>query len=472
MTEQPFFERLQARAIASDSLLCVGLDPHPELLPENSARAAHTFCEKLITATAEFACAFKPNAAFFEALGQDGVAALQAVIAAVPDGIPVILDAKRGDIASSAEAYARAAFDVLGAHALTVNPYLGGDAISPFFHAAEHGVFVLCKTSNPGADDFQLHAQHGRALYEKVATRAVEWNQKYNVGLVVGATYPEALARVRRAAPGLWFLVPGVGAQGGDLAAALNAGLRPDGLGMLISVSRSLARADDAGAAARELRDQINQERSSRSMQERASNEDHLIAELAADLLATGCVRFGRFTLKSGIVSPFYIDLRRLVGFPQTMQRVVAAYARVLADLEYDHLAGLPYAGLPIATAIGYELRRSMLYPRKEAKQYGTRVLVEGVFSAGDTAILIDDLATTGASKIEAIEKLSEAGLQVRDIVVLIDRNGSARIDLEGRGYRYHPVVELRTLLPHWQRSGAIFAEQIAAVETFLSRER
>ena len=472
MTEQPFFEHLQARAVASDSLLCVGWDPHPELLPENTARAARTFCEELIAATAEFACAFKPNAAFFEALGPDGVAALQAVIASVPDGIPVILDAKRGDIPSSAEAYARAAFDVLGAHALTVNPYLGGDAVAPFIRVADRGAFVLCKTSNPSADEFQLHTQRGTALYEKVAQRAVEWNQKNNVGLVVGATYPEALSRIRRAAPGLWFLVPGVGAQGGDLAAALNAGLRPDGLGMLISVSRLLARADDPGAAARKLRDQINQERSAISKHETVSDEDQLISELAADLLATGCVQFGEFTLKSGIDSPFYIDLRRLVGFPQSMQRVVAAYARVLADLEYDHLAGVPYAGLPIATAIGFELRRSMVYARKEAKQYGTRAPVEGVFAAGDTAVLIDDLATTGASKFEAIEKLSAAGLQVRDIVVLIDRNGSARTDLEGRGYCYHAVVELRTLLTHWQRSGAITAEQIAAVETFLSQEQ
>jgi len=258
-----FFSRLEDRALQADSLLCVGLDPHAPDLPAPTAEAARDFCLRLVEATSEVAAAFKPNSAFFEAFGPQGIAVLAQVIAAVPAAIPVILDAKRGDIASTAEAYAQAVFHALGAGAVTASPYLGGDSLEPLLAEAERGVFLLCKTSNPGAADVQdlLVSTDGQRLYEHVALLAQSWNSRDNVGLVVGATQPEALRRVRALAPGLWILAPGVGAQGGDLALALQAGLRPDGLGMLIPVSRALSRAADPARAARELRDQINCER-------------------------------------------------------------------------------------------------------------------------------------------------------------------------------------------------------------------
>ena len=223
--------------------------------------AAREECFRLIDATAEYACAFKPNAAFFEAFGAEGVAALKDVIAHVPAGIPVILDAKRGDIADTAEAYARAAFDELGAQAITLNPYLGGEALRPFLTRSDRGAFVLCKTSNPGADEFQGNARCRCRLH-----RCMKWWRSMRnsgtrmamSGLVVGATDPQALARVRSAAPDLWFLVPGVGAQGGDLQASLEAGLRPDGLGLLINVSRQIAKASDPREEAQKMRDEIN----------------------------------------------------------------------------------------------------------------------------------------------------------------------------------------------------------------------
>ena len=168
--------------------------------------------------------------------------------------IPVILDAKRGDIASTAEAYASSAFGNLGADGITLSPYLGRDSIEPFIMDQEKGVFLLCKTSNPGSGDLQdlMVSKDDKGsslfLYEYVARLAQQWNIKNNIGLVVGATFPGTLARVRAAAPSLWFLVPGVGAQGGDLETALKAGLRQDGKGMLINVSRSIAaRSDPAG---------------------------------------------------------------------------------------------------------------------------------------------------------------------------------------------------------------------------------
>ena len=212
-----FFERLTRRINLVDSLLCVGLDPHAEQLKQNSAGAALEFCRRIIEATSDCAAAYKPNAAFFEVHGAQGWDVLQQVIASVPDGIPVILDAKRGDIASTARAYARSAFDVLGADAVTINPYLGRDAVQPFLEDESRGAFLLCKTSNPGADDFQelttWMPESGRSqdlrLYEAVASRSSGWSLKDNLGLVVGATHPGALERVRKIAPEAWILAPG-----------------------------------------------------------------------------------------------------------------------------------------------------------------------------------------------------------------------------------------------------------------------
>jgi uridine monophosphate synthetase len=459
-----FFERLEQRVREINSLLCVGLDPRLE-----DAASARDECLRLISATSDFALAFKPNAAFFEAFGAEGVAALKEVIAHVPAEIPVILDAKRGDIADTAEAYAKAAFDELGAQAITLNPYLGGEALRPFLVRSDHGAFVLCKTSNPGADEFQALSVESRSLYEMVAQHAQQWNTNGNVGLVVGATDPQALVRVRSVAPDLWFLVPGVGAQGGDLKSALEAGLRPDGLGLIINVSRQIAKASDPRAEARKVRDEINVVRSAYSVS-RITHHAARITQLAQDLVDSQCVRFGQFKLKSGLMSPIYLDLRRLVTHPRVLRRVAQAYAKTLKALEFDRLAGIPYAALPIATAIALEIDRPLIYPRREAKDYGTKASIEGDYQSGETIVVIDDLATTGGSKIEAIQKLEEAGLKVRDIVVLIDRGQGAGPMLADAGYQLHAVVTLDNLLPEWLHSGAISQAQFEEVTAFLKR--
>jgi orotidine 5'-phosphate decarboxylase subfamily 2 len=262
---ETFFTFLEKRVDDSSSLLCIGLDPHIPDLKEPTAASALDFCLNLVKQTARYAAAFKPNAAFFEVFGADGWTALKQLIEAINDEsnrfgsrIPIILDAKRGDIASTAEAYAQSAFENLGVDCITLNPYLGKDSIEPFIQNSGKGVFLLCKTSNPGASDLQdLTLASGDPLHIHVAKLAQTWNTKNNIGLVVGATYPETLARVREVAPNLWFLAPGIGAQGGELEVALKAGLRKDGKGMLINVSRSVARAQKPGVAAAELRDQI-----------------------------------------------------------------------------------------------------------------------------------------------------------------------------------------------------------------------
>ena len=279
---ESFFSFLEKRVDDCSSLLCVGLDPHSSDLKEHTAASALDFCLTLIKQTAPYAAAFKPNAAFFEVFGAEGWTALKQVIEAIDaeskrlgSMIPVVLDAKRGDISSTAEAYAKAAFETLGAHCITLSPYLGKDSIDPFIQNSEKGVFLLCKTSNPGSGDLQdilvLDEEQRRTakegdlfalssfipLHIKVALLAQTWNTKNNIGLVVGATHVEAMKRVRAAAPDLWFLAPGIGAQGGELESAMKAGLRKDGKGMLIPISRGISRAANPAKAAAGLRDEM-----------------------------------------------------------------------------------------------------------------------------------------------------------------------------------------------------------------------
>ncbi|MEA2681763.1 MAG: orotidine-5-phosphate decarboxylase [Chloroflexota bacterium] len=264
-----FTDLLAASCGARESRLCVGLDPDIESLPagfEPTPDDVLRFVTGIIEATAEFAAAYKPNSAFYEALGPAGMEVLQAVIAAVPGNTPVILDAKRGDMANTAERYATACFDVMNATAVTLNPYLGQDSLEPFMRRADRGCFVLCRTSNPGADDLQELTVDGRPLYLEVARQASAWNIRGNVGLVAGATRPKDLGAVRRECPGMAILVPGVGAQGGDLAAAARAAAGGSGNDpFIIAASRSITGASQgpdfqsaAAVTADELRKAIN----------------------------------------------------------------------------------------------------------------------------------------------------------------------------------------------------------------------
>jgi orotidine-5'-phosphate decarboxylase len=265
-----FNKRLRDAIQARGSNLCVGLDPDLEALPaefEPDPDEVLRFVTGVIEATAEFAAAFKPNSAFYEVMGPPGMEVLQAVIASVPEEIPVILDVKRGDIDNTDERYATAAYDVFRAGAATVSPYMGRDSLEPFLRRADRGVFVLCHTSNPGAGDLQELPVDGTPLYLKVAQRCNEWNTNDNVGLVAGATYPADIERIRAVCPGLPILVPGVGAQQGDLAGAV-AAASGEGRSQLFLVgsSRSVmsaSRGPDhqhaAAEAARNLRDAIQQ---------------------------------------------------------------------------------------------------------------------------------------------------------------------------------------------------------------------
>jgi orotidine-5'-phosphate decarboxylase len=270
-----FMQALRQRWQDADSLVCVGLDPEPAKFParfSGDPDAVFAFCRDIVDATAPYACAFKPQVAHFSALGaEESLARLVAHVHDAHPGIPVILDAKRGDIGSTAARYAAEAFDRYRADAVTVNPYLGRDSLQPFLDRADRGVVVLCRTSNPGAADLQDLPVRGadgreRPLYQHVAaTVASDWNGHGNCMLVVGATWPRQLGEVRALVGGMPLLVPGVGVQGGDVEAVVRNARDGDGAGLAISSSRAILYASGgedfaqaAAAAARGLRDAIN----------------------------------------------------------------------------------------------------------------------------------------------------------------------------------------------------------------------
>ena len=258
-----FSEKLRSAQRTNNSYLCVGLDPDPELMAHPHVPS---FLQEIVDATSDLVCAYKPNLAFFEAMGLEGMQTMLESLRSVPKHIPIIADAKRGDIGNTARFYAKAIFGVYKFDAVTVNPYGGWDAVEPFVAYEDRGVLVWCRSSNAGAAELQdLALADGRVLWEAVAEKARSWNSNGNIGLVMGATWPEQIERVREICPTMPLLVPGVGAQAGELEAAVQAAADSDGGGFLINASRSVlyvSRRDDytkaARKAAQKLRGRIN----------------------------------------------------------------------------------------------------------------------------------------------------------------------------------------------------------------------
>lgn len=467
-----FTEKLTGAIQGHHSLLCIGLDPDPtkfpahfpETIDSDPHAALVTWGQTIIEQTADLACCYKPNFAFYEQYGPPGLEALRQTIAVIPNDIPVLLDAKRGDIGSTAAAYARAAFEVWGADAITVSPYLGQDSVTPFLAFPGKTTFLLCYTSNPSAREIQEFGPVGAdRLFEHIARQGQAWGEPEQLAFVVGATQPQALARLRTLAPDRWILAPGIGAQGGNLTEALAAGLDRNGSGLIIPVSRSVIYAGDPRAVALALRAEINQARSKVGQDVILTHS--IKTELILQLHNTGCLQFGNFTLVSGQQSPIYIDLRRMSADPALLKMAARAYAELLKPLSFDHLAAVPYAALTIGTAVALTINKPLIYPRKEVKAYGTGRAIEGVFSAGERAVIIEDLVTSGGSVLKAIAPLAAAGLKVQDVVILIDREQGGGQTLAEQGYRLHAALRLSEILETLHQAGRISAEEFEGVK-------
>ncbi|ETW02102.1 orotidine 5'-phosphate decarboxylase [Aphanomyces invadans] len=426
-----FFHQVRARANKINSLLCVGLDPHVSELPAPTATAAEQFCLDLIAQTSDVAVAYKPNAAFFEVFGAEGISALDRVIAAIPAEIPVLLDAKRGDISTTAAAYASAAFHSAKAHAITLAPYMGKDSIDPFINMTEYpekGCFVLCKTSNPSADDFQtLTLGDGSMVYEAVAKKALAWNTHDNIGLVVGATDVVALRNVRRIVPDMWLLAPGLGAQGGNLEEAVLAGLSEDGFGLLLPVSRGISKAANPREAAHALRDAINVVR--------AMKLEQVQTQFLRFCLNCSVLKLGSFTLKSGRQSPYFFNAG-LFKTGRMLRELGRFYAKTIhaSGIEFDVLFGPAYKGITLAAAVAiafddlYGRDIPFAFNRKEAKDHGEGGVLVGADVAGKRVLLIDDVITAGTAITEAMHILSSAKANVVGVVISLDRQEKASV--------------------------------------------
>ena len=472
LSNQSFIEKLTNAIEHNNSLLCIGFDPSPQKFPNHFPAVIDqvtllNWGKGIIEQTADLVCCYKPNIAFYEQYGAAGQEALRQTVAAIPDDIPVLLDVKRGDIGSTAAAYARAVFEVFGADAVTLSPYLGRDGVDPFLAYPGKMAFVLCYTSNPSAREIQEFGNQDERLFEYIVRQAQTWGSIEQIGFVVGATQPYALARFRELSQN-WVLAPGVGAQGGDLSAVLAAGLTGDGGGVIVPVSRGVIYADNPRTAALTLRDTINEARRGVKPGQQATSP---YAELILKLHEVGCVQFGDFTLASGKQSPFYIDLRRVASDALLLKLVARAYADLLRPLSFDHIAGVPYAALPIGTAVALLTDSSLIYPRKETKAHGTGKAIEGVFSAGDRVVVIEDLVTSGGSVLKAIETLEGAGLKVSDVAVLIDREQGGDKNLAEKGYRLHAALQLPEILETLHQVGRISTEQLTTIRQYLETD-
>ena len=457
-----FFEDLSVRAQTIDSRLCVGIDPHPHLVEhidgKNIQEQLIQWSLNIAKQTAEHAACFKINIAFFEGYGLDGLIALKHILPQIQELAPVILDAKRGDISSTAAAYARSCYEHWNVRSVTINPYLGMESFAPFLSEPQAGLFLLCHTSNPSAHNLQRRVGiDSLPLYAWVAQQA---SHNQQIGLVVGATQTDILKKVRTHAPESWLLCPGVGSQGGVLEDTIRHGWGREG-NILISVSRGIAQSSDPAKKAKELKESI------RGCQPQGVTLSAKQQQLARLLIQTQCVLFGNFTLKSGLQSPIYIDLRKITGSPETYHATIDAYIEYAQTMDIDALAGLPLAGLPIASGVALALHVPLCYPRPP-KKHGTKNSIEGGVPHGAKVLLIDDLATRGASALEALPTL-RALYCAEELLVLIDRESGARSRLKEHGITLHSIFSIRSLLCFWKEHSLITAEQYTQVIHFLS---
>jgi len=479
-------ERVSHAIAIQKSILCVGLDPIYEKLPAqyktgDVAQDIFDYNRNIIDRAAPFAAAFKPQYKCYSAEGEAGITALRLTCDYIKSNYPhilLILDAKYADVGHVLERCAHEVFDLFGADAVTAMPAPGRQALAPLISRPGKGCFMVVRTSNPGADELQdLAMPSGQPLYVEITRRiAADWNEAGSVGLVAPATDTRVLANVRRAAPNMPILCPGVGAQGGEVEAAVRAGLDSTGGGLLINVSRAIMEAPDPGEAARSWRDQMEQARGQVSAVEGQvrSGQGQDIADVVMEMFKIGAIRFEPVTLKSGLVSPYYNNLRLLASYPMLLRKVAALMADTMreAGVEPHVLIGIAEAGIPLVVALSQHTDIPAGYVRSSAKAHGMTRMVEGSWADGATAVLVDDVVSDGASKLEVLAHLQNAGLRVRDIVVLVDRGQGGPELMARHGLRCHAAITMEQALDILYSVGLVGAEQVEASRRFMQDAR
>lgn len=471
-----FFDKLLYAIERNQSLLYVGLDPDLDEIVfgenEDSDRIlAHLWewLETIIAQTTDYVCAYKPILGFYQALGAPGLELLKQTLQRIPEHIPIILDAKHSDIHTST-VFARTAFEQWGVDAITVSTNTGLDHVAPFLVYPDKAVFVLCANANPSASVLQEYPLPSQPFYLHLVNEAKNWGTPEQLGLKAGAT-PEILARIRATAPERLILLQEDAAENHDLAAILAAGLDKQGEGLLLPVPPSIIEEPtrNIGAAVRQLRDTVNQERlrivqgnptCDVSFPDISPSQSQPHQDLILQLYDIGCIIFGEHKQASGAIFPYYIDLRKIISQPRTFHQVLTAYSEILKQLEFDRIAGIPYGSLPTATGLSLRLQRPMVFPRKEVKAHGTQRVIEGSFNAGETVVVVDDILISGKSAIEGAGKLKFAGLNVSDIVVLIDHEQGVKDKLKEHGYRGHSVLTITEIAETLYKSGRVDEEQ------------
>ncbi|MUL37853.1 bifunctional orotidine-5'-phosphate decarboxylase/orotate phosphoribosyltransferase [Gloeocapsopsis dulcis] len=472
-----FFNKLNTAIARNDSLLFLGLDPNPEMMPQHKTgeiiEDLGTWLQFLIAETANLVCAYKPTLGFYEALGSRGLELLERTLAAIPNDIPIILDAKHSDLNTSTT-FARTIFQEWQVDAVTINSYAGQDHAASFLVHPDKAVFVLCCTSNPGAIALQQYPQTESPFYLHLAKEAKTWGTPEQLGFEVGTTSPEVIGQIRAIAPERLILARSIWAEEGNINQLLTAGLNANGNGLLIPISQEVLSQDNPAKEIYSLRQKVNQIRTENVKEDSNCSlwlpdvcllEKHPHFDLILQLYDIECILFGNFVQASGATFSYYIDLRKIISNPQLFHQILLAYADILKNLNFDRIAGIPYGSLPTATGLALHLNRPMIFPRKEVKAHGTRRLIEGLFHPGETVVVVDDILISGKSAMEGAAKLESAGLNVEDIVVFIDHEQGVKDRLHQNGYHAHSVLTLSEITETLYQAGRINDEQLKAFE-------
>ncbi len=508
-----FFVQLTDAIAERQSLLVTGLDPNPEMLQSWATRhsmggrsflsQARHWIKAVIEETAPHVCAYKPSLGFYQALGPVGLELLLEVRDLVPRELPLIVDTKHGDLNSSS-AMAHYLFKVFGADAVTLSPLAGQDIAAPFLLYPGKAVVMTCHSSNQAARLFQHYPSEETPLYLQIVRETQLWGTPEQVLLEVGTSDPAILARVRAEAPERFLILRSLWSEEDNLEAMLEAGLSAAADGLLLPLPQHLLVEDNLAAKAEVLKQQISstrerwlekQDRTSpgqqdgprcdlwlpeptlsrvlletqaKPAQQDQSQADGALSSLIVELFDIGCLLFGEYVQASGAVFNYYIDLRQIISDPNLFHRVLHAYAGQLEGLIFDRIAGIPYGSLPTATGLSLQLRKPLIYPRKEVKAHGSRRLIEGDFKEGDQVVVVDDILITGASVLEGIAKLESSGLVVRDVVVFIDHGGDhdrhAKERLSKAGYRCHAVLSIDQITGVLHQAGRLNDAQAATL--------